>query len=108
MANVIDKTGKGRHAEASPPVFKKTEEIMKIRMKSTQKSGAPDGIVVKEFQKGKTYDLPPEDAQRFIEKDWAKPVGKVEPEETKTIEPEETKEEEETEEAPAPAERHKK
>lgn len=70
---------------------------MKIRMRETHRSTAPDGIKEEEYKKGKTYDLPLEDAQRFINKRWAtfaKGEKPQEPSETKVEEVPETKTEE--------------
>ena len=82
---------------------------MKIRMKET-KLGSPDGALVTEYKKGRTYDVPDKLADAFVKAGWATAKGlkrvepKVEepkaeePDETKVIVPEETKDEEETEE----------
>lgn len=72
------------------------EPRVKIRMKETA-NGADDHINVKQYEKGKTYEVSESLANVFIAADppLAARVGKqeAEPEETKVIEPEETKEE---------------
>ena len=77
---------------------------MKIKMKETKK-GSPDGVLVFDYQKGKTYDPPESLATAFVRAGWASlvipqkpPETKIEePQEKKVIEPDETKEGEEEE-----------
>ena len=95
MPVVIDKKGKGRHADVSPlPIILK-EKSMKVRMKETKK-GSPDGVEVNEYKKGRTYDLPDRLAGAFVRAGWATVVKPPKPpeeeKETKVIEPPETKE----------------
>ncbi len=66
---------------------------MKVKMKDTHES-AVDGVNIKKYKKGKTYDVPPAIAENWIRKGWAEASKKakaVEPEETKVEGPEETK-----------------
>lgn len=89
------------------------ESRVKIRMKETA-NGADDHVNVKEYRKGRTYEVSESLANVFITADppLATRVGKKEPEppETKVIEPEETKDEEEIEEEapPEPVKKDKK
>lgn len=82
---------------------------MKVRMKE-DKSGSPDGINVIEYKKGKTYDLPKELAEAWIDRELAVAVKGKAPKETKVEEPEETKvdEPEEQQEPPGPEEPEEK
>lgn len=86
------------------------ESRVKIRMKETA-NGADDHVNMKEYGKGRTYEVSESLANVFITADppLATRVAKKEPEpsETKVIEPEETKDEEETKEE-APPETEKK
>lgn len=72
------------------------EPRVKIRMKETA-NGADDHINVKEYRKGRTYEVSESLANVFLtaEPPLATRVAKKEPEpeETKVIEPEETKKE---------------
>ncbi|MBA7465171.1 hypothetical protein ES707_00333 [subsurface metagenome] len=87
------------------------ESKVKIRMKETA-NGADDHVNVKEYRKGRTYDVSESLANVFITADppLATRVAKKEPEppETKIIEPEETKDEEEIEEEAPPETKKKK
>ena len=78
---------------------------MKVKMKENKK-GSPDGALVNDYKKGRTYDLPDKLANAFVGQGWATavkpqkppeeepPETKIEePDETKVIEPPETKEE---------------
>lgn len=72
------------------------EPRVKIRMKETA-NGADDHVNMKEYRKGRTYDVSESLANVFVTADppLATRVAKKEPEppETKVIEPEEIKEE---------------
>jgi len=102
---VVDRKGKGRHADVSPLTIILKEKTMKVRMKK-DKLASPDGVEIIDYKKGRTYDMPDELAGNLINiglataiKPQKPPETKVEePDETKVIEPEETKDEEETEE----------
>jgi len=91
------------------------ESRVKIRMKETA-NGADDHVNVKEYRKGRIYELSESLANVFITANppLAVRVSKKEPEleETKVIEPEETKDEEleepEAEETPEPKKKDKK
>ncbi|MBA7647340.1 hypothetical protein ES703_55112 [subsurface metagenome] len=91
------------------------EPRVKIRMKETA-NGADDHVNVKEYQKGRTYEISESLANVFITADppLAVRVSKKEPEpeETKVIEPEEMKDEEleepKAEEPPEKEEKKKK
>lgn len=73
------------------------EQRVKIRMKETA-NGADDHVNIKEYRKGRTYEVSESLANVFLTADppLATRVSKKEPEppETKVIEPEETKDEE--------------
>lgn len=61
---------------------------MKVKMKETKK-GSPDGIRVIEYQKGKTYDLPEELAEPWVDQDVAAAVRPSKAPEEKVEKPEE-------------------
>ena len=71
---------------------------MKVRMRQDKK-GSPDGVEIVDYKKGKTYNMPTELAEAFVDQKYASavkprksPETKVEePVETKVIEPPETK-----------------
>lgn len=45
---------------------------MQIKMSETRK-GSPDGVTVKEYEKGQVYDVPDALGEVFVANKWAKP-----------------------------------
>lgn len=65
---------------------------MLVKMLST-KQGSPNGIVVRTYERGRTYELPGELAEAFINMAWAEPdEGPRGPEEPEETGPEQTSE----------------